>query len=366
MNTEAPVNTGHAFANMAEDYEDREDWLKAAEAHSNAAAQFEIALQDTTDVEATRTLRLLSSNHTRKANELNRKVQRINMTAQKQSKQSKKSGSSLISKLSGVEDNGSMPHAITASTMGNGRRITEIGESYAILSNDEQEDDPFNKFLEAVDGLVDQLFNPAIAFTSAPLDENDNPISSIDISRTQEDEKHMPKMDMTDSYYLVPTPRHFIDQERLEEDTDDREENEKLKAHILQLTKRLKSLEISAEENNMLKSSVLQFRKDVHRQAKKIMQSYHESAMRASATTLLHHNIGSRYLPLQTTSHGPNSELVLRLKELEDENKQLRIQNEKQNALMNRYKERWEMLKENAKKRRASNIPDKESKDMPP
>lgn len=46
--------------------------------------------------------------------------------------------------------------------------------------------------------------------------------------------------------------------------------------------------------------------------------------------------------------------VVLRIKELEEENKQLQLQNEKQKVLMNRYKERWEMLKENAKKRRAS------------
>ncbi|KAI8327198.1 hypothetical protein EDC96DRAFT_588381 [Choanephora cucurbitarum] len=255
MNTEAPVNTGHAFANMAEDYEDREDWLRAAEAHAKAAEQFEIALQDTADIEATRTLRLLSSNHTRKANELNRKAQRLNK-AQRQAKQSqKKTGSSLISKLSGVEDthwtHNTTQQAIHASTLGHGRRITEIGESYAILSNDEQEDDPFNKFLEAVDGLVEQLFNPAIAFTSAPLDENDNPISSINLSKAQtevEEEDTKPKLvDMADSYYFVPTPEQEGDEETPSESADhddEREENERLKAHIAHLMKRLKSLEI--------------------------------------------------------------------------------------------------------------------------
>lgn len=46
--------------------------------------------------------------------------------------------------------------------------------------------------------------------------------------------------------------------------------------------------------------------------------------------------------------------IVNRLRELEEENRQLKIQNEKQKTLVSKYKERWEMLKENAKKRRAS------------
>lgn len=43
----------------------------------------------------------------------------------------------------------------------------------------------------------------------------------------------------------------------------------------------------------------------------------------------------------------------MRIRELEEENRQLKIQNEKQQALMNKYRERWEKLKESAKKRRA-------------
>lgn len=63
MTTETPVNAvssfcsignhllkhayrqGHSFANTAEDYEDREEWAKAAEAHAMAASQFQRAIQ---------------------------------------------------------------------------------------------------------------------------------------------------------------------------------------------------------------------------------------------------------------------------------------------------------------------------------
>lgn len=45
------------------------------------------------------------------------------------------------------------------------------------------------------------------------------------------------------------------------------------------------------------------------------------------------------------------SVIVNRIKELEDANRNLRSQNRKQDALMNKYRERWEKLKEGAKKR---------------
>jgi predicted nuclease with TOPRIM domain len=42
---------------------------------------------------------------------------------------------------------------------------------------------------------------------------------------------------------------------------------------------------------------------------------------------------------------------VNRIKELEEDNRNLRSQNRKQEALMNKYRERWEKLKEGATKR---------------
>lgn len=106
----------------------------------------------------------------------------------------------------------------------------------------------------------------------------------------------------------------------------------------------------------MLKSSVLQFRNDVHIQARRIMQSHHETSMRSSAAALLGPSGSAINSSIRHPSlaGGSGHDPALRLKELEMENKQLRAQNEKQAGLVNKYRERWEMLKENAKKRRAS------------
>lgn len=105
----------------------------------------------------------------------------------------------------------------------------------------------------------------------------------------------------------------------------------------------------------MLKSSVLQFRNDVHIQAKRIMQSHHESAMRSSAAALLGPSSNTINSSIRhPTLAGGGLDLASRLKELEAENQKLRAEQEKQQIQVNKYRERWEMLKENAKKRRAS------------
>ncbi|KAI9482755.1 MAG: hypothetical protein EXX96DRAFT_615752 [Benjaminiella poitrasii] len=396
MSSEAPVNAGHRFANAAEEYEEQEDWEKAAEAHSKAAEQFEKAMNDTADAEATRTLLLLSSNHKRKFNELNRKVQRILKSAaaaaaanegnsQQKIKPSNEVGLKNALQLAQQPKKGSLNNSnghMVSRLAGYYRedRISEIGESYALLSNEDQDDDPFNKFLEAVEGLVQQLFNPAVAFTSAPLNENDNPIPTlpeeVDTTIATRDGNDHVMLNMADSYFLVPDPNDATHQglssvvSKSENSSSPQRdqydlENERLRIQVVHLRKRLKALELSAEENNMLKSSVLQFRNDVHKQAKRIMQSHHESSMRSSAAALLvegdmntiHNSVRyNHHFPALTNGGGGigGYDLTSKLKELEEENKQLKIQNEKQKVLMNRYKERWEMLKENAKKRRST------------
>ncbi|KAI8640944.1 hypothetical protein BD408DRAFT_419052 [Parasitella parasitica] len=384
MNSEAPTNAGHRYAVEAENFEDNENWLKAAEAHSKAAEQFEIAIQDSVDDEAIRTLRLLSSSHQKKADELNRKAQRLIKAAAKNrihqmvgsrgglrnalssSQQqyhqyyhqpqdySSSASSSIISRLAGIN-----------SSIVDGE---DIGESYTLLPNIERQELDFLNFFESVNKLVDKVCNPAVAFTSAPLNEHDNPIPELDEKSTILLQSHNNGA-MMDSYFIVADPKDESLVSNLQKQLDSlsinsisataadnantpKLENERLQAQLTHLKKKLKQLQASAEENDMLKSSVLQFRDDVHKQAKRIMQSHHESSMRSSSSLLAgNHSMlhGSRYSPLASGG----GDLTSHLRDLEEENKQLRLQNEKQKMLVNRYKDRWEMLKANAKKRRA-------------
>ncbi|KAI9301905.1 hypothetical protein BJ944DRAFT_290579 [Cunninghamella echinulata] len=453
MNTEAPINQGHAYANSAEEYEDRELWSKAIESHKSAAEQFQLALDYTQDTEAGKTLRLLIATHTRKAKDLERKViklkaeqqQRMEARSYEQQQQHyhQRSMSNHIigaGGLKGIDNAMNMNGLLNAlpnelSPTGPSHLQTKmdksktyesfqhntIGESYALLSADNDDDDdddasdPFNKFLHAVEVLVDQLSNP-VAFASAPLNEDDistpyhqrllsnddtttttnftlSPSNSNNHSHNKDKnikDSQDPTIDnsmMMESFFLVPdhptsdlnhlvTPSTTIktaitsisptSKSSSMQDNALKIENEQLKRHIDHLTRRIKSLEKSAEESHILKSSILQFRNDVQRQAKRIMQSHHGSvSMRSSSVALLgnstigNESISQNSFPRQQQSsvinqtNGSTAELVTRLKDLEEENRRLKDQVDKQQLLMNKYRERWEKLKESAKKRRA-------------
>lgn len=99
----------------------------------------------------------------------------------------------------------------------------------------------------------------------------------------------------------------------------------------------------------MLKSSIIQFKKDVHKQALRVLQTQESAMMTRSAMT-------TESLPYKNVRHVGTStaEIMNRIRDLEEANKVLRSQNRKQDALMNKYRERWEKLKEGAKKRQPS------------
>ncbi|CAO3631031.1 unnamed protein product [Cunninghamella echinulata] len=375
MNTEAPINQGHAYANSAEEYEDRELWSKAIESHKSAAEQFQLALDYTQDAEAGKTLRLLIATHTRKAKDLQRKVlklkaeqqQRMEARSYEQQQQyyHQRSMSNHIigaGGLKGIDNTMNMNGLLNAlpnelsptspshlqtkmdkSKTYDSSQHNTIGESYALLSADNDDDDddasdPFNKFLHAVEVLVDQLSNP-VAFASAPLNEddistpyhqrllsNDDTTTTTNITlspSTSNNHSHNKNKDskenqgpvidnsmMMESFFLVPdhptsdlnhlvTPSTTTTKTAITsisptsksssmQDNTLKIENEQLKRHIDHLTRRIKSLEKSAEESHILKSSILQFRNDVQRQAKRIMQSHHGSvSMRSSSVALL-------------------------------------------------------------------------------
>ncbi|KAJ3095179.1 hypothetical protein HDU97_007216 [Phlyctochytrium planicorne] len=75
MESPEAVNKGNAFAHAAEEYTERGQYAQAIEAHFRAAEQFLLAMSYTTDPEATKTLKLLYTNHTRQGKELQRRLQ---------------------------------------------------------------------------------------------------------------------------------------------------------------------------------------------------------------------------------------------------------------------------------------------------
>ncbi|CAH1762844.1 6723_t:CDS:10, partial [Entrophospora sp. SA101] len=279
---DTPLNAAHSFANAAEEFEDKEQYAKAMEAHFRAAEQFLNATNLTSDPEAVRTLKKLYSNHNRQAKDLQPEVfnsqgnnnkntfKIVNnvaiATTTPSSNNSRNTGATIIKGRIGSQTNNDtleVPNGIgrtidsslniaesTMTTTSSGSEKT-IEESYMVLkgnndSTDDDDSDPFNKFWGIVESLVQKISNP-VAFATVPLNGTD--------SATQFDSN-------------------------------------------------------AAEEGNMLKSSILQFKNDFQKQAKliKLSQEISKSSPMIKQGSPENSTIGSI------------SYLQKRIKELEAEN----------------------------------------------
>lgn len=127
----------------------------------------------------------------------------------------------------------------------------------------ERQELDFLKFFESVNQLVENVCNPAVAFTSAPLNENDIPIpdeadadeSSIILQQPHNTANAM----MMDSYFIVTDPKDESMVTTIQKQLDllsihgatvpsnadaCKLENEKLRVQLAHLKKRLKSLQM--------------------------------------------------------------------------------------------------------------------------
>ncbi|CAJ0643841.1 956_t:CDS:2 [Entrophospora sp. SA101] len=216
---DTPLNAAHSFANAAEEFEDKEQYAKAMEAHFRAAEQFLNATNLTSDPEAVRTLKKLYSNHNRQAKDLQPEVfnsqgnnnkntfKIVNnvaiATTTPSSNNSRNTGATIIKGRIGSQTNNDtleVPNGIgrtidsslniaesTMTTTSSGSEKT-IEESYMVLkgnndSTDDDDSDPFNKFWGIVESLVQKISNP-VAFATVPLNGTD--------SATQFDSNVMP------------------------------------------------------------------------------------------------------------------------------------------------------------------------------
>ena len=71
---EGPVQQANEFASQAEDYSKMGDYSNASTAHFRAAELFLLAMNETKDSVAVKTLKLLYASHTRMGKELQRKI----------------------------------------------------------------------------------------------------------------------------------------------------------------------------------------------------------------------------------------------------------------------------------------------------
>ncbi|KAJ2455865.1 hypothetical protein EV183_000481 [Coemansia sp. RSA 2336] len=115
-------------------------------------------------------------------------------------------------------------------------------------------------------------------------------------------------------------------------------ENQRLLKLVQHLNERIRTLESAAHENSMLKSSIFNFREEFHRHANAVSLSrFHDAGL------------GSRPESRAAASSAASN---IRIRQLELELERVQQENAKQKAQVAKYRERWERLKESAKRKR--------------
>ncbi|KAJ2056837.1 hypothetical protein GGI17_005971 [Coemansia sp. S146] len=114
-------------------------------------------------------------------------------------------------------------------------------------------------------------------------------------------------------------------------------ENKELRKQLRLQSERIRILESAAQENNMLKSSILSFREEFHRHANV-----------ATLPRIREQSSSPRRVQTPPTDVAVDSQV----RRLESQLELLQLENSKQKIQVAKYRDRWERLKESAKRKR--------------
>jgi hypothetical protein len=290
----SPLKQANDFANSAEAAAERGDIETSCTLHFRAAELFLLAMNDTKDAEvfysnkAVKTLKLLYASHTRAGKDLQRRIEtpprhrpipvvvqpkpthRYQMKEQVNPRPINPTSSQTdhensinpgYSNEANVQSFSNQANSINQSYS---NQANSIAQSYMILDQKEEdfrhenEDDPFNKFWDAIEGLGIKTSGP-VAFTTAPLGD-----TQVEIQSPIEENS---PTNLLQSYMVIPPTKKSnsnYNQDKTNEEY--RLENKQLKEMVDLLVKKVAALERTQNENNMLKSSIIQFRQDIQKQ----------------------------------------------------------------------------------------------------
>ncbi|ODQ54640.1 hypothetical protein SAICODRAFT_23903 [Saitoella complicata NRRL Y-17804] len=359
----SPLTAAHDLVAAADRLTLKNDYIKAAEKHTEAADKFAVASKSFTDPEALRTLGLLSESHRRLAADVvvRSKAPKgpplVPRGSQSQGQAQPSSTASAPSPAPPAGPSNSIARTLAAargapvSPLHPPPRAAQpaIDPSASNLTPAATFDgsfvdptdlttpteatsgqDAFERFWTVVESMSQTLGNGPLAFTTAPLDGI--PTGGVDVS--------------AESFYVVPgtnTPRVEKGKRTVEEYA---EENVQLKHVLDTLAKKLGAYERGAgEQQQVLKSSILAL--------KAAMPMPSASTMGSTASLVSHVSISQpgRRHTTDTVDGGQGRTASAREAALEEEVKKLKEELERQRVLREKYERRWDRLKEGARKK---------------
>ncbi|KAJ7905275.1 hypothetical protein B0H14DRAFT_3102770 [Mycena olivaceomarginata] len=366
------LTQAHEHAANAEDFLSQGLLIPASEEHYKAAEAYEQALERSNDESAKRTLKLLYNEHHKAGKELQRKIEQLKAEGKDPSLPHKPDPPQLSS------------YALQLSSIS--RPMTDsqgtVDESFMLLGGQRSDPgDAFNQFWNIMQGMLDNL-SPARAPESAPPNHvvrtklsshaglrrdgslsSDTDIEEPMVTRfarrlgmsgdtkksssilntkrvaTPDPEDDFDEGDeLTESFFLIPSTSDSPP-------TTLKQDNASLRLEVEVLKKRLEAtervLQLRREQDVHLRDSIFQATKEAQR------------AMGASV-------VGQPFLVPNASvlrespgmKSGREAQYARRVKELEDELRTVRLENDKQKTMIVRYQEKWEKLKESAKRRK--------------
>lgn len=396
-----PLIAAHRHATHADEFIAKGLLIPAAEEHQKSADAFQSCIEACNDENARRTLRMLYNEHARAEKELQRRIaalreEGIDPTLPQKPAPPRPSPASALT-----------AHGSSASPLAHPKeRLPDsmVDESFMLLGQQSTDaGDAFNTFWKAMEQL-DHVAQP-LAFATASLGHSEslqrelgwNGSYSSDTdtdgsgqhrrallggrSKAQSPDSSSPTTADDAHSKSSPLRQSVIDlrnefDEIAEEDYDSsdsfcfipsksepsqsalKEENSTLRSELEGMKKRLENaermLKLRQEQDQQLRENIALARREAHR----AMGASLNAAQRTGQSTFDLANLNLNLVPPPppvvpiNTNRDREAQLSRRVKELEEELRSMRVENEKQKAMIAKFRERWDKLKESAKRKR--------------
>ncbi|KAF8448025.1 hypothetical protein L210DRAFT_3473286 [Boletus edulis BED1] len=406
--TDSPLHVAHQHAANAEDYLNEGLLIPAVEEHAKAAKAFLQCEEKSNDGNTKRTLRMLYNEHVKTGRELERRIAKLREENKDPTVPQKVSLAQLRADHSSSASSGqshprlaqSPPPPPSASL-----RLMDsqnnVDESFMVLGQRSDPGDAFNHFWRIMEGMLDNLSQP-VAFTTAPLgtepDSSGRRGVQRDGSSGSETERETPfvsrfsrklGLDGKPKSGYISNHTHAIgiehdtvpeetDEEVLVDEGDDlsesfcliplesepaasalRKENTSLKQEMEGMQRRLadadRVLQLRKDQDQLLRDSIVMARHQAHRaMGASLVLQRPVGQQPAVDLNALNINIPSVPGPMTALNTGRDREaqLLRRLRDLEEELRLARVENDKQKVMIARFRERWDKLKESAKRKK--------------
>ncbi|KAH9998973.1 hypothetical protein BJV77DRAFT_978295 [Russula vinacea] len=389
-----PLNAAHQHATNADEFTAKGLLIPAADEHQKSADAFQSCIEASNDENTRRTLRMLHNEHTRTAKELQRRIaalreEGIDPTLPQKPIPPRPSPASVPT----AQGSSASPLALPKERLPD----SQVDESFMLLGQQSDAGDAFNTFWKAMEQLdhvaqplaipqrelgrngsyssdtdtegssrnrrtflggrskaqspdstspttVDDAYGPDAAKPS-PLKQ-----SVIDL-RSEFDEIAEEDYDSSDSFYFIPS-KSEPSQPAL------KEENNILRSELEGMQKRLENaermLKLRQEQDQQLRENIAVARREAHRAMGASMHAAQRTGQSTFDLASLNLNLVPAPPPVVpiSTNRDREAQLSRRVKELEEELRGMRVENEKQKAMIAKFRERWDKLKESAKRKR--------------